>query len=159
MILTAVGKKWHKPCFTCTSCDTPLAGGQFFNVDGSPYCAPCAEKATAPPPTAPAPTIRCKACKYVEHIEVGRPWPRPSLTSRPIPIALAPRPSPLAPRPSALAPTLRDCSKPIKGEFTKAYGFDWHNDCLVCAHCKKPISNDGLYDDDLNKPVHLACLK
>jgi len=30
----------------------------------------------------------------------------------------------------------------------------------VCAHCKKAIKGaDGFFDDDINKPVHLACLK
>ena len=52
-----------------------------------------------------------------------------------------------------------DPRKGIVGAFTKAYGYDWHTACLVCAHCSKPIESDGLYDDDLGKPVHLACLQ
>lgn len=32
---------WHKECFVCTSCKTPLAGQQFTSQDDNPYCIKC----------------------------------------------------------------------------------------------------------------------
>ena len=49
--LTALGKKWHDRCFTCTRCRQGL-GGSFCDVGGKPYCSHCAASASAgvPPP-------------------------------------------------------------------------------------------------------------
>uniref|UniRef100_A0A670K1I6 Four and a half LIM domains protein 3 n=1 Tax=Podarcis muralis TaxID=64176 RepID=A0A670K1I6_PODMU len=32
---------WHKECFVCTSCQTPLAGQQFTSQEDQPYCVKC----------------------------------------------------------------------------------------------------------------------
>lgn len=32
---------WHRECFTCTHCETPLAGQRFTSRDEKPYCADC----------------------------------------------------------------------------------------------------------------------
>jgi len=32
---------WHRECFTCTNCDTSLAGQRFTSRDDKPYCAEC----------------------------------------------------------------------------------------------------------------------
>uniref|UniRef100_A0A493T8M2 Four and a half LIM domains protein 3 n=1 Tax=Anas platyrhynchos platyrhynchos TaxID=8840 RepID=A0A493T8M2_ANAPP len=32
---------WHKECFVCTGCKTPLAGQQFTSQDDNPYCIKC----------------------------------------------------------------------------------------------------------------------
>jgi hypothetical protein len=49
--------------------------------------------------------------------------------------------------------------KDIAGQFVKAYGFTFHVHCMSCAVCKKPITNDGFYDDITDKILHLECLK
>lgn len=30
--------KWHRACFTCTRCDKPFAGNDFYVYDGRPWC-------------------------------------------------------------------------------------------------------------------------
>ena len=37
-IITALGKKWHPDCFSCSTCNQPFPGGSFFERDGYPYC-------------------------------------------------------------------------------------------------------------------------
>eukprot|EP00042_Codosiga_hollandica_P049635 m.580506 g.580506 ORF g.580506 m.580506 type:complete len:138 (+) comp57928_c0_seq8:158-571(+) len=37
-IITAIGKSWHKSCFTCVDCMQPFPAGDFFDIDGQPYC-------------------------------------------------------------------------------------------------------------------------
>lgn len=32
---------WHKECFTCTNCNTCLAGQRFTSREEKPYCADC----------------------------------------------------------------------------------------------------------------------
>lgn len=32
---------WHRECFTCSHCETPLAGQRFTSRDEKPYCADC----------------------------------------------------------------------------------------------------------------------
>jgi len=34
----AIGKVWHKACFTCTQCLQPFGAAGFFNWNGNPYC-------------------------------------------------------------------------------------------------------------------------
>ena len=40
VISTADGRKWHKACFRCAACDAALAGGEYFERDGSVFCRP-----------------------------------------------------------------------------------------------------------------------
>ncbi len=70
----------------------------------------------------------------------------------------------------------------ITGAHVNAWGFRWHSvchystallflfdekaatkkkqECTRCAHCQDAITGtDGFFDDDINKPVHLRCLK
>ncbi|XP_013401172.1 four and a half LIM domains protein 3 isoform X2 [Lingula anatina] len=39
--VTYKGDPWHRECFTCTNCDTQLAGQKFTSKDDKPYCADC----------------------------------------------------------------------------------------------------------------------
>eukprot|EP01114_Cavostelium_apophysatum_P003497 TRINITY_DN1341_c0_g1_i1.p1 TRINITY_DN1341_c0_g1~~TRINITY_DN1341_c0_g1_i1.p1 ORF type:complete len:305 (+),score=48.43 TRINITY_DN1341_c0_g1_i1:222-1136(+) len=41
--LNAMGSKWHKQCFVCTSCKAPFSGG-YAEKEGQPYCASCIQK-------------------------------------------------------------------------------------------------------------------
>eukprot|EP00048_Salpingoeca_helianthica_P021715 m.14045 g.14045 ORF g.14045 m.14045 type:complete len:126 (-) comp6326_c1_seq1:228-605(-) len=54
--------------------------------------------------------------------------------------------------------TCKGCKKEISGTCTKAYGFTFHVYCMSCCVCKKPITNDGFYDDVTDKILHLECL-
>ena len=72
VVVTALGSKWHKACFTCTTCAKQLVGAQYFNVDGKAYCGPCAEKATAEPPPPKTAPVRCMGCKYVHAAPTAR---------------------------------------------------------------------------------------
>jgi len=45
--LSAMGQKWHKECFVCTSCQKPFNGG-YAEKDGMPYCGPCLQKGSKP---------------------------------------------------------------------------------------------------------------
>jgi len=52
--LTALGKAWHKDCFTCKHCNKKIFSfAKFFEEDGQPVCVPCNNSA--------APL--CGACK------------------------------------------------------------------------------------------------
>jgi len=37
-VITALSKKWHVDCFTCSTCNQPFPGGSFFERDGYPFC-------------------------------------------------------------------------------------------------------------------------
>jgi len=39
--VTYKNEPWHRECFTCTNCDTSLAGQRFTSRDDKPYCAEC----------------------------------------------------------------------------------------------------------------------
>ena len=39
--MTYKGQPWHRECFTCTNCNTSLAGQRFTSRDEKPYCADC----------------------------------------------------------------------------------------------------------------------
>ncbi|XP_041976256.1 prickle planar cell polarity protein 3-A isoform X4 [Aricia agestis] len=39
--VTYKNEPWHRECFTCTHCDTSLAGQRFTSRDDKPYCAEC----------------------------------------------------------------------------------------------------------------------
>jgi hypothetical protein len=43
IVTNALGKHWHKHCFTCHDCNAPL-GGQFIARDGNPICQNCANR-------------------------------------------------------------------------------------------------------------------
>jgi paxillin len=43
--LSALGKKYHTHCFSCTGCKNVLASGLWVNVNNAPYCPNCAKKA------------------------------------------------------------------------------------------------------------------
>ncbi|XP_031342257.1 zinc finger protein 3 isoform X1 [Photinus pyralis] len=39
--VTYKNEPWHRECFTCTNCNTSLAGARFTSRDDKPYCAEC----------------------------------------------------------------------------------------------------------------------
>jgi hypothetical protein len=39
--VTYKNEPWHRECFTCTHCNTSLAGQRFTSRDEKPYCADC----------------------------------------------------------------------------------------------------------------------
>ncbi|XP_071053150.1 four and a half LIM domains protein 2 isoform X5 [Onthophagus taurus] len=39
--VTYKNEPWHRECFTCTHCQTSLAGARFTSRDDKPYCADC----------------------------------------------------------------------------------------------------------------------
>ncbi|XP_023031869.1 prickle planar cell polarity protein 3 isoform X6 [Drosophila willistoni] len=39
--VTYKNEPWHRECFTCTNCNTTLAGQRFTSRDEKPYCAEC----------------------------------------------------------------------------------------------------------------------
>ncbi|XP_060801291.1 protein espinas isoform X1 [Amyelois transitella] len=39
--VTYKNEPWHRECFTCTNCNTSLAGQRFTSRDEKPYCAEC----------------------------------------------------------------------------------------------------------------------
>jgi len=41
--ISAMGQKWHKNCFVCSSCQQPFAGG-YAEKNGMPYCSNCIQK-------------------------------------------------------------------------------------------------------------------
>jgi paxillin len=48
--VNALGSKWHKECFVCTSCKTNFSGG-YAVVNDLPYCAPCSQKVSSKAPS------------------------------------------------------------------------------------------------------------
>jgi hypothetical protein len=39
--VTFRGEPWHKECFVCAKCTSPLAGQKFASKEDKPYCAEC----------------------------------------------------------------------------------------------------------------------
>jgi hypothetical protein len=65
-IIDALSKQYHPDCFVCFSCTKPFKDNKFVNVDGNPYCPPCAKdkftsKTMAPPSDEENPP--CHKCK------------------------------------------------------------------------------------------------
>lgn len=46
--VVAVGKKWHRACLKCTSCDKRLDSHKLSDKDGEPYCGACYTKTHGP---------------------------------------------------------------------------------------------------------------
>lgn len=67
----ALGKQWHKECFTCMHCKHAI-GSQFSSHEGKAYCDPCFEKHVA--------KAACPGCRklVVGHFvkALGREWHR-----------------------------------------------------------------------------------
>jgi len=42
-IIDALGKQYHPECFVCFSCNKAFKDNKFVNVEGNPYCQPCAK--------------------------------------------------------------------------------------------------------------------
>lgn len=51
--ITAMNQSWHAEHFACANCQQPIAGRQFYEKDGRPFCADCYHQAYSP---------RCAAC-------------------------------------------------------------------------------------------------
>jgi hypothetical protein len=49
-IVTALGSKWHKHCFVCSSCQAQLTSG-FAMVNEQPFCPSCSQKAAEKAPS------------------------------------------------------------------------------------------------------------
>eukprot|EP01116_Phalansterium_solitarium_P001756 TRINITY_DN11570_c0_g1_i1.p1 TRINITY_DN11570_c0_g1~~TRINITY_DN11570_c0_g1_i1.p1 ORF type:complete len:357 (-),score=104.27 TRINITY_DN11570_c0_g1_i1:224-1294(-) len=47
--VSAMGAKWHKECFVCTTCKKPFQGG-FAEKAGKPYCSGCVSQASSAQP-------------------------------------------------------------------------------------------------------------
>eukprot|EP00042_Codosiga_hollandica_P035948 m.270350 g.270350 ORF g.270350 m.270350 type:complete len:100 (+) comp54759_c1_seq8:184-483(+) len=56
-------------------------------------------------------------------------------------------------------PNCKICGKVIPVHVTKAFGFTFHEACLKCAVCKKPLGDSGFHDDTLGRFLHLDCLE
>eukprot|EP00052_Salpingoeca_macrocollata_P028998 m.287547 g.287547 ORF g.287547 m.287547 type:complete len:127 (-) comp22930_c0_seq1:31-411(-) len=52
----------------------------------------------------------------------------------------------------------KTCGRMAEGTVVKAFGFTFHPTCMKCQVCSKPVNNDGFYDDDTDKILHLECL-
>lgn len=50
------------------------------------------------------------------------------------------------------------CRHGFQTSMIRAFGFTFHAACLTCNVCKKPLINDGFYDDDTDQILHLECL-
>lgn len=67
----ALGKQWHKECFTCWHCKHAISA-QFSSHEGKPYCDPCFEKHVS--------KAACPGCRKLVHGHfvkaLGREWHR-----------------------------------------------------------------------------------
>jgi hypothetical protein len=59
-VMKAAGQTWHKECFVCSDCNSPLEA-RFATRDGKPLCGGCCEIPT-PSKAACKPVPRGKAC-------------------------------------------------------------------------------------------------
>ena len=46
--VSALGKAWHKTCFTCSECKRGLDSGSACDNGGDPFCKPCYAKGFGP---------------------------------------------------------------------------------------------------------------
>ncbi|KAA0150557.1 hypothetical protein FNF29_05132 [Cafeteria roenbergensis] len=136
--ITALGKTWHRQCFTCTDCGSDFGGGKFYSRDGKPYCeehyfenfAPKCAKCTRP-----VVADGLRACGAVWHnscfgcsvcscsFEDGRfmekdgvPFCEEHYLDR-------------------FGQRCGGCGLVIKDKYLQALDQSWHPDCFVCAEC------------------------
>eukprot|EP01098_Paradermamoeba_levis_P011133 TRINITY_DN4736_c0_g1_i1.p1 TRINITY_DN4736_c0_g1~~TRINITY_DN4736_c0_g1_i1.p1 ORF type:complete len:281 (+),score=58.49 TRINITY_DN4736_c0_g1_i1:42-884(+) len=65
-------KKYHPNCFKCFGCKSPLTSGEFYNLEGKPFCEVCQKKkaeSQGPPSSGPRASIS-SSCNQFAPLEV-----------------------------------------------------------------------------------------
>lgn len=134
---------WHKECFVCTGCMTPLAGQQFTSQDDNPYCIKCFGNLYAK---------KCSACTKPitgeldgprdDALPPGRRW----LGDEPRPLAVQTACPNCSPR------VLMLCSVPPTGfgggKYISFEDRHWHHNCFNCARCDTSLVGKGFIPDN-----------
>jgi len=158
-IITALGKKWHPDCFTCSTCNQQFPGGSFFERDGYPYCSDHFYSNAVPNCGSCGKPVRgectnalnqswhvdCFVCQYCRKaftdgafFEVqGKPFCKLHYHAN-------------------AGSVCGGCSKAITGRSVNAMGKNWHPEHFVCAFCVNPLSG-GNYTEKQGKPYCGEC--
>eukprot|EP01012_Entosiphon_sulcatum_P023717 TRINITY_DN28823_c0_g1_i1.p1 TRINITY_DN28823_c0_g1~~TRINITY_DN28823_c0_g1_i1.p1 ORF type:complete len:372 (-),score=54.88 TRINITY_DN28823_c0_g1_i1:79-1194(-) len=160
--LTALGHSWHPPCFTCTSCRTPLE--QDFTLIGQrPYHSSCASRLLA------TTGVKCTKCSMVVVGKcvsaMGKKWHPRCLACVVchLPISggddLAVDEGLVFHKPclqkSEGFPRCPKCKEECEGAFMEAMEMAWHPQCFLCAFCSNPL--EGSYATKDGLAYHQQC--
>ncbi|RKP01975.1 hypothetical protein CXG81DRAFT_18331 [Caulochytrium protostelioides] len=120
--VSALGQTYHPACFQCVSCHTPFAAdARLTDLNGDPCCVAC-------------------ATRIAQSAARADPGPRRATAAASAPADPADREIDAAfRRPLALA-VCEACGIPVNGGLRRADGTVFHDECLVCGICEKPLT-------------------
>ncbi|KAI8070832.1 hypothetical protein BC940DRAFT_295670 [Gongronella butleri] len=155
VMVAALGKKWHKGCFTCHTCRTPLDSVEFFEKDGNAYCGNDYRQLF---------NARCDYCKEPiretsiqalgKQYHVGHFFCHTCRTPFDQQSGFMVQDGHAYCENDYLAlfgHKCQGCGQFIKGAFVNALDGDWHKDCFVCTQCRQPFPH-GTFHVYNNKP-------
>ncbi|XP_067131736.1 four and a half LIM domains protein 2-like [Centruroides vittatus] len=147
-------KEWHEKCFRCVVCANFIGNKSFIRKDNNIYCPSCYEEKFS---------IRCIKCYQV--IENGginylnEPWHRECFSCTSCQVCLAgQRFTSRDEKPycakcfgELFAQRCITCNRPITGIagtfFISFEDRNWHNECFLCATCKRSLVGKGFIAD------------
>lgn len=129
--MTYRDEPWHKECFVCTGCKTPLAGQQFTSQDDNPYCIHCFGNLYAK---------KCSACsKPITGERGGGEGGESTRRSGSCSVATCP----VHPR----SVPLRSPAGFGGGKYVSFEERHWHHNCFNCARCNTSLVGKGFIPD------------
>eukprot|EP01091_Cochliopodium_minus_P002246 TRINITY_DN12110_c0_g1_i1.p1 TRINITY_DN12110_c0_g1~~TRINITY_DN12110_c0_g1_i1.p1 ORF type:complete len:239 (+),score=29.73 TRINITY_DN12110_c0_g1_i1:23-739(+) len=154
----AIGKKWHPEHFVCTTCKAPFTNGQFFEIDGYPYCKEHVSSSNS------------KACgKCNQTIEgnyvnaIGKTWHQKCFTCNNCSKAFSNgqffemngMPYCDIHYYNTTGSMCSACNKPVTGKAVNALGKTFHPEHFVCGFCFNPLK--GNYNEKQGKAYCYEC--
>ncbi|KAI8339445.1 hypothetical protein BC941DRAFT_349262 [Chlamydoabsidia padenii] len=155
VMVTALGKKWHAGCFTCSTCGDSLDKVEFFEKDGKPFCTSDYRKLF---------NARCDYCQQpIEETSIqalGKQYHVGHFFCHSCKVPFDEQSAfmihdghPYCEKDYLVSfgHQCQGCGQYIKGSFVGALGGDWHKDCFVCAECHQPFPSGTFHVRD-NRP-------
>lgn len=158
-IITALGKKWHPNCFTCSTCNQPFPGGSFFERDGFPYCSEhfhsnsrqicggCQKPVVGETVNAGGQAFHpdCFVCNYCRKAFTDSSFHQ---VGGKVFCSLHYH--------AETGSICGGCQKAITGRSVNAMGKSWHPEHFVCGFCVNPLSG-GNFTEKQGKPYCAEC--
>jgi len=148
-IMRALGKQYHPDCFSCSTCQALLEGGNFYDHEDKPQCERCYYSTYSMkcagcglPITSQVISaiglnwhpncFACTNCKTTFNDKAyfekdGRPFCSTCFNN-------------------VFAPRCKSCNKSISGNCINAMGSQWHPDHFVCQYCRNPFQGGLFYE-------------
>lgn len=126
----ALGQLFHISCFTCQQCQQQLQGGQFYSLEGTPYCEGC----------------------YTVSLGWGfwLWWGWRSLGSYALGSLVPSQPALIVSQETL--EKCNTCGQPITDRMLRATGKAYHPQCFTCVVCACPLEGTSFIMDQRNQP-------